>query len=88
MFVEDRTPFFADFGEVATLGGSPVTVIFDKDFIASLEVESSNPVMLIDDVNKAGVVHGTPVVVRGINYTVIAIHPDGTGMTVLELEKV
>jgi len=88
MFIEDRAPFFADFGEVATIGGSPVSVIFDKDFIASLEIESSNPVAVIDEADAAAVVHGTAVVIRSVNYTVVGIHPDGTGMTVLELEKV
>jgi len=88
MFIEDRAPFFADFGETATLGGLPVTVIFDKDFIASLEIESSNPVVLMDEADAAAVAHGAAVVIRSVNYTVIGIHPDGTGMTVLELEKV
>jgi len=86
-FIEHRTPFFSDFGEVATIGGNPVSVIFYKDFIASLEIESSNPVAFIDDVEAVGIAHGTAVVIRSINYTVVGIHPDGTGMTVLELGR-
>jgi len=85
-FIEHRAPFFADFGEAATIAGRSVTVIFDSAFMASLDIESSNPVALIDDVELGAVSHGDAVVLRGVQYTVVGVHPDGTGMTVLELE--
>jgi len=87
-FIEDRAPFFADFGEAATLNGNGVTVIFDHDFLASLGVESSSPVAVIDDVQAVGLTHGLNLVLRGITYALVGIHPDGTGLTHLELEKI
>ena len=86
--VEDRAAFFVDFGVVATIGGNPVTVIFDNEFLASLDVESSNPVALANSDDLAGVSHGTTVVIDSVSYTVAGLQPDGTGFTVIELEAV
>jgi len=85
-FIENRSPFFADFGEKASLNNKLVTIIFDHDFLASLGVESATPVVLIDDVDAVGVNHGMNLVLRGVVYIVVGIHPDGTGLTQLMLE--
>ncbi len=97
-FTENRAVFFADFGVPALIGqvvgvpadvlGDPVTVIFDNEYLASLGVESSNPVALADDADVAGVSQGISVIVNAVNYTVAESQPDGTGFTVLELERV
>jgi len=86
--VENRAAFFADFGVPATIAGNPVSVIFDNEYLASLGVESSNPVALADDADVVGLAHGDAVVIGAVNYTVAEIQPDGTGFTIIELEKV
>ena len=87
-FSENRAAFFADFGVSATIAGNPAIVIFDNEYLASLGVESSNPVALADDADVVGLAHGDAVVIAAVNYTVAGIQPDGTGMTAIELEKV
>ena len=82
----DASVFLADFGVSAVIAGPPVTVIYDNDFMAGLEVESSNPVALAASADVAGVAHGDPVVINGVNHTVVGKKPDGTGFTLLELE--
>jgi len=85
---EDFSAFMADFGVPATIGGAPVTVIFDNEYLAALDVESSNPVALAASADVSAVVQGDAAVISAVNYTVAGIQPDGTGMTILELEKV
>jgi len=85
---EDFSAFMADFGVAATIGGLPVTVIFDNEYLAALDVESSNPVALAASAVVSAVAQGDAAVINAVNYTVAGIQPDGTGMTILELEKV
>ena len=85
MFVEDKGVYFTDFGEPAVIAGKSATVIFDNAFLASLDVESANPVCLCADEDVAGVAQGASVLLRGTSYKVAGVHPDGTGFTMLEL---
>ncbi len=84
----DVSVFLADFGVPAVIAGNAVTVIFDNEFMAGLDIESSNPVALAASNDVASVVHGDPVVISGVNHTVVGKKPDGTGFTLLELEVV
>jgi len=86
--VENNAAFFADFGVPATIAGAPVAVIFDNEYMASLDVESSNPLALASAADVAAVAHGDAVVIGTASYTIAGIQPDGTGFTILELEKV
>jgi len=82
---ENFAAYFADFGVPATVGGVAVVGIFDKAYIETLGmVSSSNPVLLVESTVVAA--HGTVVVVNGTNYTVSSLEPDGTGLTLLQLE--
>jgi hypothetical protein len=85
MFTEEKGVYFADFGESAVIANVPATVIFDNAFLASMDVESANPVCLCRDEDVAGVVQGDSVLLRNTNYQVAGIEPDGTGFTMLEL---
>lgn len=89
-FAEDFSPFFADFGVTATPNaGAAITVIFDKATIGTLggDVTSDNPVALAitTDVS-AWVSNTTTVTIGGASYTLRDKRPDGTGMSLLELE--
>jgi len=89
--IEDRSVFFADFGVTATIAGAPVRVIFDNEFLASMDVESSNPVALALTSDVAAVAHGAAVSIPAGEFTesftgtVIEHKPDGTGFSVMEL---
>ena len=93
MFAEDLALFFdtAGFAVSATLAGQSVRGIFDRDFAeanigfgsaaggrSSFTLSSSS----------AGIAIGASLVIPSIgSFTVAEIQPDGTGVTVLMLEK-
>jgi len=93
MATEDRTAYFADFGVTATIGGNPVPVIFDNEFLAQMDVESSNPVALAQTSDMTGVSKGTSVSIPAGDFSeaftgTVAepLKSDGTGFTVIELK--
>lgn len=77
----------AEFATEVTLDGLPLTGIFDAAYIDPLGVVSNSPVMACAsaDVTLAG--RGSVVIVNTVSYVVRDIQPDGTGMTVLILER-
>lgn len=95
--VEDTSVFFstAEFADTATLNGVGVTGIFDNGYEhagAGLSgMSSSAPLfMLASGLVPAGSVGKAFVVLTGIgagNYKVVEAQPDGTGLTVLLLER-
>jgi hypothetical protein len=89
-FTEDFSPFFADFGATATPAtGAAVTVIFDKATIATLggDITSDNPVALAVTADVAAWTSNvTTVTIASASYTLRDKRPDGTGMSLLELE--
>jgi len=68
--------------------GQPFACLFDQAYAESLGVSSSGPAAtcLSDDVASAA--PGSVLTVRGNDYRVAAIEPDGTGVTVLRLHTV
>lgn len=91
MFTEDLTPFFADFGEMVSLGVGPLKAIFDNGHQAAsllgVEFESRNPVLYVKTADLPADAHDLPVTVRGVEYEVINVEPDGTGLSVLQLRR-
>lgn len=78
--------FFADFGADATLNGAPVRGIFDNAYGESFGlVASSSPVFRLP--SSIAVATGQTLVIAATTYTVAGIEPDGTGLTLLRLEK-
>lgn len=86
-FTEDLTAFFNDFAVDATLNGSAVSVIFDAVYQDQFNVESFGPVATILTSQAASVAHGQSLVIGTTTYTVRGIEPDGTGITLLRLER-
>ena len=90
-FVEDLAPFFStsDFAVDATLGGTAVTGIFDAAYLEPLGsiVEGVGPVFMLSTADAASSAHGTTLVIGAATYKVRGIEPDGTGVTLLRLER-
>lgn len=89
-FSEDLAPYFSDFGEAVVIGGVPGVGLFDEAFRVVLEdsVASSGPALTIRQADFAPALMGAPVVVRQLNYSVVGVEPDGTGVALLRLERV
>lgn len=86
-FSEDLSVFFADFGVSTMVGGAAVVGIFDKTYLQSMGiVTGSNPVLLCQSSDVATAAEDTAVTVDATSYKVISQEPDGTGLTLLQLE--
>jgi len=90
-FTEDRSAFFTDFAVAVTIGGVSGVGIFDKEY-ASFDMASGNrPALTVVTEDFPAVVEGSAVTITGevATYTVAGTpQADGTGMSVLLLEKV
>lgn len=79
MFVEDLTPFFADFGEAVTVQGTAARGIFDTAAdVAFGDVITTAPALELPATVAAAA--GGAVVVRGVTYTIRQVldqPPDG-----------
>ena len=93
MFVEDITAFLdttTGFATLATLGvGGTAPVVFDNGYQDSLGglIESSGPRALGSATDLAAVVQGSTITITAVVYRVASIQPDGTGFTLLMLER-
>jgi hypothetical protein len=87
MFIEDTRPFFSDFAVEVTLGGVSVRGIFDDAYGESFGgmVAGSGPMFRLP--SSVTVTSGDALVHGSATYTVVGIEPDGTGLTLLRLEK-
>jgi len=87
-FSADMAAYFADFGTTATLDGVSVTGIFDNGSAAGLDnlMLGSNPTFMLDSASASSASRGKTLVLNAVNYIVREVKPDGTGITVLELE--
>ena len=86
MFIELYSAYFSDFAVPATVAGVATKGIFDKAYQESFGiVAGNNPVLVVktSDVNAA---EGDQVVVDSNTYIVSGVEPDGTGITILQLE--
>ena len=95
MIGDDLTPFFVP-GEFAgvgdTLDGQPVEGIFDAAYVSTSDgigMASSRPAYLLPATAAPAAPEGMLLVVAksGEHFTVATQEPDGTGLTVLVLEK-
>lgn len=85
---EDFAPYFVDFGVTATVGLVSCRGIFDSTYAAPLGFTAgSSPMLIVEASAVPAVAQGTAVSVAGGSYTVTAVEPDGTGLTVLRLQE-
>ena len=92
MFAEDLSPFFdvaGGFAVTATVGATSFPVIFDNGYQGALSgmVESTGPVCRAKSADVSTVVQGTSITISAVAYKVREVQPDGTGVTVLFLER-
>lgn len=90
MFTENLTAFFADFGVPATLGGSAVVGVFDNEHTVvpagGFGMSSTQPRLTLPTAQVPADAIGQAVAVAGGAYVVVEHIPDGTGISVLNLE--
>jgi hypothetical protein len=87
---EDLAPFFADFAVDATVNGAAVRGIFDNGFAlgaVGIGMAGTQPTLRLRTADVAADPVGQAVVVGAVSYTVAAHEPDGTGVSVLMLER-
>lgn len=73
--------------DAATLDGVAVTGKFDNAYTDPFGFAGSSPALTCLSADVSTAAQGTAVVVNSVSYTVAAIKPDGTGMTVLVLQE-
>lgn len=86
-FVESLPGFFVDFGVTATIGAASVRGIFDTPSAEMLGIGGSDPTFTCATADVVSVAAGQAVTINAVAYTVTAVKPDGTGLTVLHLDK-
>ena len=83
----DIALMFKDFGVAATVKGTAVTGIFDAAYTEEFGMAGTGPVLRIASADVPTVAQGDAVAVGSANYTVAAVEPDGTGVTLLRLQE-
>jgi len=90
-FIEDLTPFFqtSEFATAATWSVGPATVngIFDAEYLQTLGVDSANPVFLCRAADMPTAARAQTLTINAVAYTIVSVHPDGTGVLTIELRK-
>jgi hypothetical protein len=91
-FTEDLTPYFADFGDAATLAGVAVRVIFDGPGGTANGMTIEAPQVQIASASVPAAYKGAALVIstgRGAGSYKVREHlPDGTGLSLLSLTEV
>lgn len=92
-FAEDLTAFFDTngFAVSAILAGGSVAGIFDQAYaladVGLTGMASSSPTFTLATSDVPANPAGASLVVNGATYTIVEHQPDGTGMSVLILER-
>jgi hypothetical protein len=86
MFAELYSVYFSDFAVPATVAGTATKGIFDKAYQESFGIVAGDNPVLVVETSQVTAVDGDAVVVNATNYTIASIEPDGTGITILQLE--
>ena len=92
-FTEDLAPFFDtdEFAVDATLNGVAVRGIFDNSYqlgdVGGQGMASTAPVLTLATTDVPASPVGKSVVINSVSFVVAAHEPDGTGVSLLLLEK-
>jgi hypothetical protein len=89
-FTDDASAFFVEdeFTELVTIAGESVKAIFDNQYSrVGVMLSTSDPALWCQTADVSTVARGAVAIVRGVTYAVRDIQPDGTGITVLQLER-
>lgn len=86
MLVELYSAYFTDFAVPVTVAGVQTTGIFDKTYQESFGIVAGNNPVLVIKTSDVSPQEGDAVNVNGVAYTIAGVEPDGTGITLLQLE--
>ncbi len=89
-WLDDLAVLFRDFGTTVQAGAGTFSAIYDAEFVgvgAESPVESIGPALTCRSSDVAALAHGATLTVGGASFVVRGIEPDGTGITVLRLER-
>ena len=90
-FVEDISVFLADFGVLVTLGSGQVRAIFDNGHaraeVGYAGMAGTQPMLTLATADVPTSPLGLSVTVGSVSYQVAAHEPDGTGISILLLER-
>lgn len=91
MFSESFAPFFNEFAVQCTVNGATRRGILDTPYrlgaIATAGIAAAGPTLTLATADVSADPVGQAVVVNATNYVVAAHEPDGTGVSVLVLER-
>ena len=75
-------------GDSATVGTGTINGIFSREFAEVNRVEGYYPAFLVSDTDAATITKKvTTLTIKAVNYKSVSHRQDGTGMTLLILEK-
>jgi len=79
----------ADFGVSVTVGANSFTAIFENAYVEIGDIAGTFPTALVldTDISAYSIVRGTALTIASVSYKVRIPQPDGTGFTLLVLEK-
>jgi hypothetical protein len=86
-FTAELSGILTEAGVSATVKGTAVTGIFDAGYTEEFGMAGTGPVLRIASADVPTVAQGDAVAVGSTNYTVAAVEPDGTGVTLLRLQE-
>ena len=90
MFVEDLSVFFvsSDFAVTATLDGVSVLGLFDNGYLQAFDgIATSGTTFTLPTAQTVSATSASVLVVNGTTYRVRSVQPDGSGVSVLLLER-
>ena len=80
-----------EFGVNITYDAGTIKGVFDNEFIESnqdeISVEDFQPQVIVKSSDIPGLSHGDTMTIESVDYNVIGIQPDGTGLTLVILSK-
>jgi len=80
-----------EFAVDITYQAATIQGIFDAEFSSAVEgeigIESTVPQVLVKTTDVPSVAHGQTMTINAVVYNIIAIQPDGTGMTLILLSE-
>ena len=81
-----------DFATAATYGGGTINGIFDNETVpmdagGTAQVHQQQPRFTCRTIDVSSVSSGQTIAISGVTYNIVAWIHDGTGVTVLQLEK-
>lgn len=83
------TSFFntQEFATFAAIGSLAISGIFDRQYVEYADIAGNHPTFLCPSEQVSNIELGDEITINQKPYTVAAIQPDGTGLTLLVLHE-